>query len=155
YSFVSGNVRVPVLGDVAWDTDELVVGVGPGTTGGQVQILDGRTDQELHSFVVFEGFEGAIAVSHGDVNGDGTDDVIVGAGAGAVGGHVKVLDGRTSQVLQSFLAFEGFAGGVSVAGGDVNGDGLDDVIVGAGAGAMGGHVKVFDGQTGLLIRSFF
>jgi hypothetical protein len=54
----------------------------------------------------------------------------------------------------SFLAYPGFNGPVSVATGDVNGDGVDDVITGIAAGA-GPHVKVFDGVTGQLIRSFY
>ena len=40
-----------------------------------------------------------------------------------------------------------------VATGDVTGDGIKDTITGAG-GAGGGHVKVFDGVTGALVRSF-
>jgi hypothetical protein len=49
----------------------------------------------------------------GDVNGDGRDDIITGAGPGA-GPHVKVFDGASGAEIQSFLAFPGFAGGVSV-----------------------------------------
>ncbi|MCA9070201.1 MAG: VCBS repeat-containing protein, partial [Planctomycetaceae bacterium] len=50
--------------------------------------------------------------------------------------------------------FPGFTGGVSVATGDVNGDGVLDVIAAAGAGG-GPHVKVFSGTDGSEIRSFF
>jgi hypothetical protein len=44
-------------------------------------------------------------------------------------------------------------GGVRVGAGDVNGDGLADIITGTGAG--GGHVKVFNGQTLAELGSFF
>src|SRR5262249_6474042 len=66
-------------------------------------------------------------------------------------GHVKVFDGATGALIRSFLAYPGFTGGVTVAAGDVNGDGFADLITGASAN---GHVKVFDGQTGEVLRSF-
>jgi Ca2+-binding RTX toxin-like protein len=86
----------------------------------------------------------------GDVNGDGFDEVIVGAynaayrGSGAgesfvvfgsphhVAPHLRLqlLDG--SNGFRIMGADQGDASGISVAGaGDVNGDGFDDVIVGA------------------------
>ncbi|MDY3559503.1 cadherin domain-containing protein [Gemmata sp. JC673] len=79
----------------------------------------------------------------------------VGADAGA-NGHVKVYN-QDGSLRFSFFAFDGFNGGVRVATGDVNGDQVEDIVVGAGAGAgaAGGHVKVFDGATGALISSFF
>jgi len=70
---------------------------------------------------------------------------VVGAGPGAVGGHVKVFDGTTGAEVRSFFAFDGFAGGVFVSAGDANGDGRDDLLVVAGQGGNG-HVKVFDGR---------
>src|SRR5204863_7505353 len=97
------------------------------------------------------GFAGGVRVAVGDVNGDGVPDVITGAGPGA-GTHVKVFDGATGAEIRSFLAYPGFAGGVTVACGDVNGDGFADVITGA---SVNGHVKVFDGHSGAEIRSFF
>jgi hypothetical protein len=81
-------------------------------------------------------------------------DIITGAGAGSVGGHVKAFDGATGALIRSFFAYDGFGGGARVGSGDVTGDGVPDIITGAGPGAAGGHVKVFDGATGALVRSF-
>ncbi len=70
--------------------------------------------------------------------------IVMGARAGG-GPHVKVLDG--DNFIGSFYAYDpAFGGGVSVAAGDVNGDGFDDIVTGAGPGG-GPHVKVFDGTT--------
>ena len=102
-----------------------------------------------------QGLSGGVNVAAGDVNGDGRDDIIVGAGPGA-GPHVKVFNGADlSTLLHSFLAFgPGFRGGVNVAAGDVNGDSRDDIIVGVGSGGVP-HVKVFNGaDPSFVIDSF-
>jgi len=99
-----------------------------------------------------------IFVAAGDVNGDGRADVVAGsdADAGPNGGpHVKVYDGATRAAIHDFDAFDAsFRGGVRVAVGDVNGDGLGDVIVGSGAGG-GGHVKIQSGLDLAPLADFF
>ncbi len=77
------------------------------------------------------------------------------AGGSPFRSRVMVYNAQTGAVLHSFDAFPGFAGSVTVATGDVNRDGFEDVIVGTGPGAPNGHVKVFDGATGAEFRSFF
>src|SRR5262249_33544342 len=124
---------------------DIITGAGPGAPGGHVKVFDGVTGAEIRSFFAYgAGFAGGGSVPAGDANGDGLADIITGAGPGAPGGHVKVFDGKTGQEVRSFFAFPGFTGGVSVAAGDVTGDGKADLVVGAGPGAPGGHVKVFD-----------
>jgi len=119
-----------------------------------VRVFDGTTGALIASFSAYDPtFKGGVAVAAGDVNGDGRDDIIT--GAGGFGGHVKVFNGSSGAEIRSFLTFPGFAGSVSVAAGDVNYDGRADLIVGAGPGGVGGHVKVFDGQTGQELTSFF
>src|SRR5207253_2327651 len=98
-----------------------------------VKVFDGTTGEEIRSFFAFPGFTGGAFVAAGDVDGDGTDDIIVGAGAGA-GPHVKVFSGKDNSLLRSFFAYDGFTGGVRVASGDFNHDGTDDIITGTGPG---------------------
>ena len=52
---------------------------------------------------------------------------------------------------RSFAPFPGFSGPVTVALGEVNRDGVRDIIAGA---SVNGHVKIFDGKTGAELRSF-
>jgi hypothetical protein len=57
--------------------------------------------------------------------------------------------------LQSFYAFAPtFTGGVYVASGDVTGNGIDDIICGAGAGG-GPQVTIYNGANLQLLSSFY
>src|SRR4051812_16696546 len=69
--------------------------------------------------------------------------------APAAGGDpvVSVIDPSTGQQVFGFQAFENtFQGGVSVALGDVTGDGIPDLVTAAGAGG-GPRIQVADGAT--------
>lgn len=151
-SSFTGGVRVAV-GDVNGDgIDDLITGAGPGGSA-HVKVFSDGNGAELKSFFAFDGFSGGVNVAAGDVNGDGKADIIVGAGAGS-SPTVRVFDGNTGSVLSSFLAFDaGFTGGVSVAAGDVNGDGIPDIVTSTGPGGAP-HVRVFDGADGSLESSF-
>jgi hypothetical protein len=79
--------------------------------------------------------------------------VVTGADAGG-GPEVKAFDAKTGALKLDFFAYDPrFRGGVRVAVGDVNGDGIDDIITAPGPGG-GPDIRVFDGATGALIREF-
>jgi len=152
--FFKGGVYV-AAGDVNGDGKaDIIVGPDQGAPP-FVRIFDGASGNVLSSFFAYSpGFTGGVRVAAGDVDGDGKADIITAAGPGG-GPHVKVFKGTNLNLLQSFFAYDAnFLGGVYVAAGDVNGDGIADIVTGAGSGA-GPHVKVFDGTSNTILLSFF
>ncbi|MEQ9407061.1 MAG: Ig-like domain-containing protein [Fuerstiella sp.] len=146
YDSFLGGVRVAV-GDISGDgTPDIITGAGPGGRP-VVKVFDGNTGAQLRSFFAFDpSFRGGIFVGAGDLNGDSFSDIIVGADAGG-GPRVRVFSGADHSELFNFFAYDtSFTGGVRVAAGDVTGDGIPDIITGAGPGG-GPHVRVFDGST--------
>lgn len=194
---ISGIVSADRLGisaasaDVNGDgIDDILVGAhlgnAAGTDFGQVHIVYGKTTAFSSSIAAssLDGSSGltitgmtasdqmGLSISAGDVNGDGFADVIIGAryadpGARASAGKVFVvfgaddlastvavsgLDGANGFVLEGIDASD-FAG-VSVSfAGDMNGDGIGDLIVGATGGDAGGSASgevyvVFGKQSG-------
>ena len=140
------------LGDVNGDGKlDLIVGTGAGTAA-HVKVFSGATRKPLVAFSPLA-FRGGVSVAAGDVNGDGKADVIVGTGSGTAS-QVKVFSGATSALLESLSPWaSSFTGGVSVAAGDVNGDGKADVIVGTGLGTTS-LVKVFRNASKARLWSF-
>lgn len=138
YSGFNGGVHV-AAGDVNGDgRDDIIVGSGAGG-GPHVKVFDGRTGAVLHDFQAFDiGYSGGVHVAAGDFSGDGIADLVVGSGAGSTAGggpRVKVFDGNNLSVLAEFSPYDpAFTGGVRVATGDLNGDGLADIITAPGIG---------------------
>src|SRR5262245_50795401 len=154
YPGFAGGVRV-ALGDVNGDgVLDIVTAPGPGG-GPHVLVFDGVSLGVIYSFYAYHpSFAGGVFVAAGDVNGDGKADIVTGAGAGG-GPHVQVFSGANLGLLASFYAYSPyFSGGVSVAAGDVNGDGKADIITGAGPGG-GPHVIAYSGADLSVLASFY
>lgn len=165
------------LGNIDGDSRaDIIVAAGPGG-GPHVRIISGANldlltpigeisdSAVITSFFAFDpSFRGGLTVSAADLNGDFLDDPILGMGSG--GSAVKAVDAtKLNDVLsngqiadpalvKTFVAYPGFAGGVFVAGGDVNADGRADIITGAGEGG-GPHVQGFSGTDNTQLFSFF
>ena len=146
-----GDVWVAV-GDMNGDS-VLDVALAAGKGGGpRVRVLDGATGVELANLFAYEDdFRGGVNVAVGDLDGDGTAELIVGSGEGG-GPRVRVFDGVGGMMRYEFMAYEETArGGVTVAAADLDGDGTAEVITGAGVGG-GPVIAVFAGPTGTELQ---
>ncbi|MCK4553726.1 S8 family serine peptidase, partial [Candidatus Parcubacteria bacterium] len=101
---------------------------------------DGNVEQEFFAYA--DNFSGGATVAAGDIDGDGIEEVITGAGFGG-GPHVRIFSPEGELKGQFFAYNPNFRGGVTVAAGDIDGDGIDEIITGAGFGG-GPHVRIFD-----------
>jgi streptogramin lyase len=141
-----GNGLWVACGDVTGDgVAEVVTGADAGG-GAHVRVfgLAGGTPVELASFFAYPpGFTGGVRVAAADIDGDGRADVVTGPGPGGSPlVHVWSLAGGPPAARLSFFAYPaGFAGGVFVAAGQVDGLGAADIVTGAGAGGAS-HVRV-------------
>jgi len=148
------------LGDVNGDTRfDLIVSAGFGGgpriavyNGTQLMNVQGSIPPRLmDDFFAFEDtLRNGAFVAAGDVNGDGYADLIFGAGPGG-GPRVLGLDAfgmMTRTGLASSTLFDFFAGstdirgGVFVCSGDVDGDGIADILT----STFGGELNLFNGK---------
>jgi hypothetical protein len=147
-STFGGGVRVASADFSRDGVPDVVVGNGPGVAA-QVFVIDGVTQAPLFSNAPFElGFTGGVYVAAGDLTGDGVPEVVISPDQGG-GPRVRVFDGanRFAQIIDFFgIEDPAFRGGARTAVGDVNGDGVGDLVV--AAGFLGGpRVTGYDGKT--------
>lgn len=142
------------VGDLESDgTVEIVTGTENGG-GPQMRIFNGNGTLIHPGFFAYDtAFRGGVNISIGDLNGDGWKEIIAGAGVGG-GPHVRVFNKDGKVINPGFFAFDpAFRGGVNVAVGDVDGNGVDEIIAAPGKGG-GPEVRIYN-QDGALLQSGF
>ena len=159
---------VVATGDVNNDgAEDLIVGApfavpGGRPASGETYVLFGpleagtfelSTDPDITITGVDTGDESGIVVATGDLNNDGVDDLIVGARRGDPGGRIDAGEtyvffgplrvGSPSSATEADITIHGIdpgdLSGVGVAAGDVNHDGVHDLIIGASGADPGGR----------------
>ncbi len=146
-----GGVNVAVGRIIDNHSSEIVTGVGPGAKP-YVRVFDVSGSLIFEFLAYGENFRGGVKVSTGDIDGDGVEEIITGTG-NTGGPHVRVFD-RFGRVKSQFFAYDrSFRGGVNVSTGDVDGDGIEEIITGAGFGGQS-EIRVFD-IDGNIKNSFF
>jgi len=141
----------PAAGDIDGDmVDEIITGPGPGAVFGphiRAFEFDG-TQVPGVNFFAYGTLKYGANVACGDIDGDGYDEIITGAGPGAVfGPHIRAWDvddgaSVTPKGDVSYFAYGTPKYGVNVCCGDIDGDGIDEIVSGAGPGTVyGPHVR--------------
>ena len=162
------------LGDLDGDgIPEIAIGTPYASVGGNigvgnVAVRSGATGEVIY---LFEGqsvgdFLGWSVAGIGDLDGDGVSDVLLGAPNAspsglAQAGIVEVRSGGTGELLYRIDGAEsaGYFGKTLASVGDVDGDGIDDFVVGAPGASPGGRSQagsafLFSGVNGRLLYRF-
>ena len=168
----SGRV-VNHIGDMNGDgLDDLLIGA----LGGESYVVFGKADwlasptltlnvatlDGTNGFTLF-GVDSSDGSGVGDVNGDGFDDLLIGASNAYASGASYVVFGKADWSASPTLrlaALDGtngftlfgvderdYSGGAVSGAGDVNGDGFDDLLIGAHYGSGAGNARTYAGES--------
>ena len=160
------GTSISAAGDVNADGyPDIIVGspfTAFGSVVGHARVYSGVDGSVLHEWLSHEfysNFGGAVA-GVGDINGDGFDDLLVGATAADIGGVHNLgavylysgADGSELRRWDSEAVYTQFGKRIAAAG-DVNADGVPDIIISAvnseqGSVALGGSIFVYSGADG-------
>jgi autotransporter-associated beta strand protein len=157
-NIIPGTLEItPVLTNFA-------VGAGASLNPTQPSLVNvySPTGTLIRSFTPFGSFAGGIRTAVADFTGDGVQDVAVTTGPGAVV-QVSVFDGVTGGAVLNVFPFEPpvgspssqqFTGGAFVAAGDIDSDGVAELVITPDQGG-GPRVVAYKGGTFAPFISYF
>lgn len=154
-----GGVRVAVA-DLNGDGFPELIAAPGGALPGQfglppvVRVFDGRTMNLMSEFLAYDRtWTGGVHIAAANITRQGRAIVATGADVGA-GPHIRAFDIATGREVASFYAYDqNFRGGVRVALGDVDGDGLPDIITAPGP-QHPPQIKVFSGLNARVLANW-
>lgn len=125
-----GGIRVAAV-DIDDDgRDEIITGPEYGAPHIQMFKIRPREIRQLNPgiYAFNEFYQGGVDVAGADINGDGTEEIMVSVGLNAQS-YVKVYDKTFTVLHRTFFAYdEAFTGGVHVSSADVDRDGIDEIL---------------------------
>lgn len=139
------------IGDINGDGDrEVITGPGPGMAP-EIRIF--QTDSLLLAQLTAlpSNYRGGVNVAVADLDGDGIDEIIAGSGPGTPA-MVRVLK-ATGEVLNEWVAYNGFLGGLDVAAVSAT-DTENGYIITSALRGGGPEIRVYQ-QNGTYLESWF
>ncbi len=138
-------------GTFLWVVGMAIAGVGllagsaqaANTMAPEVKVFNDNMSSVEKSFLAWPvSNQNGCSVAVGDIDGNGYGEIIVGAGKGS-GPQIRIFSKNgVNQGLDFFAFANDFRGGVSVATGDVDGDGKEEIIVGQRSAGQA-RVKIY------------
>ena len=130
--------------------NEIITGADVG--GPHIRIFDFLGNVINQFFAYDKNLRGGVSVGVGDVNGDKKNEIITGIGKNNEP-LVRVFDESGKMINEFFVYDKKFKGGVNVSIGDINGDGVNEIIT-APKSNGGPHIRIYD-ILGNVINPFF
>jgi hypothetical protein len=139
-----GGIRVATVDADGDGRDEIITGPELGAPHIQIfQIRRGSITRISPGFYAFStGYRGGVSVAGVDINGDGSKEIVVGVGANATP-LVRIYSIKEQLQKEFYVYPTTFLGGVNVAGGDVDADGMEELIVTPRSGG-GPQVRIIE-----------
>ncbi|MFA5134536.1 MAG: Ig-like domain-containing protein [Patescibacteria group bacterium] len=139
------------------DRPSLGIVMSPASSGGpNIRVVDEQGAQISSFFAYDQSLRMGLEVAQADIDGDGTNEIIVTPGSG-VESRIKAFELDGTEIASALAFNEGFTGGVTVAVGDFDGDLREEIAVAPISGG-GPNIRIYslnDEGDGLELVDWF